>query len=198
MRSPPLDWEDLFELGIDSSATYSSADGFNPPVSSLLNRLFESLSQEVVPDDKIERVRLIKNKLLELTDWTQSSDSSLSIQKRLGWQEYREKLKNLMESWGGSGTVSYPVEPDPSVLCIPPSISARQIRLWLIRHGVSLDVISMTIDSMEDPILRDNVKVEWEYAPYVERRYPWLNALAASLGMTPEQVDQAFIEAVEY
>jgi hypothetical protein len=37
--------------------------------------------------------------------------------------------------------------------------------------------------------------VEWEYAPYVERSHPMLVPLAATLGLTEEQVDQAFVEA---
>jgi hypothetical protein len=39
------------------------------------------------------------------------------------------------------------------------------------------------------------VRVEWEYAPYVERSHSMLIPLAAALGLTEEQVDQAFIEA---
>jgi predicted RNA-binding protein Jag len=74
-------------------------------------------------------------------------------------------------------------------------VSARQIRLWLVQHGVQLDAIENAISSIEDPLIRQSVKIEWEYAPYVERNHPWLVPLAESLGLTPEQVDQAFIEA---
>jgi hypothetical protein len=78
---------------------------------------------------------------------------------------------------------------------VPDTISARQIRLWLIQHGVSLSQVNAAIDSIPDQLQRDSVQVEWEYAPYVERSHPMLIPLAMSLGLTEEQVDQAFREA---
>ena len=79
---------------------------------------------------------------------------------------------------------------------VPESISARQIRLWLIRHGISLSQVDSAINEIPDQLQRDSVRVEWDYAPYVERSHPMLIPLAAYLGLTEEQVDQAFIEAV--
>lgn len=74
-------------------------------------------------------------------------------------------------------------------------VSARQIRLWLVQHGIQLEVIDSAIASIPDQLIRESVKIEWEYAPYVERNHPWLVPLAESLGLSPEQIDQAFIEA---
>jgi hypothetical protein len=78
---------------------------------------------------------------------------------------------------------------------VPASVSARQIRLWLVDHGVSLAAVEAAIDAIPDALQRDSVRVEWEYAPYVERSHPMLVPLAAALGLTEEQVDQAFVEA---
>jgi hypothetical protein len=78
---------------------------------------------------------------------------------------------------------------------VPESVSARQIRLWLVRNGVSLAAVDATIDAIPDQLQRDSVRVEWDYAPYVERSHPMLVPLAAALGLTEQQVDQAFIEA---
>ena len=78
---------------------------------------------------------------------------------------------------------------------IPENVSARQIRLWLIQHGVSLSQVDAAIASIPDQLQRDRVQVEWEYAPYVERSHPMLVPLALALGLTEQQVDQAFIEA---
>ena len=78
---------------------------------------------------------------------------------------------------------------------VPKSVTARQIRLWLVRQGVSLASVEAAIESIADPVTRDSVRVEWEYAPYVERSHPWLVPLAASLGLTAAQVDAAFREA---
>jgi hypothetical protein len=78
---------------------------------------------------------------------------------------------------------------------VPESVSARQIRLWLVRHGVSLAAVDAAIDAIPDQLQRDSVRVEWDYAPYVERSHPMLVPLAAALGLGEEQVDQAFVEA---
>lgn len=79
---------------------------------------------------------------------------------------------------------------------VPESVTARQIRLWLIQHGYSLAAVDAAIDAIADQAQRDIVRVEWEYAPYVERAHPMLLPLAAALGLSPAQVDQAFSEAV--
>jgi hypothetical protein len=84
------------------------------------------------------------------------------------------------------------VVPTPGV---PASVTARQIRLWLVGHGVSLAAVDAAIDAIPDAAQRDAVRVEWEYAPYVERSHPMLAPLAAALGLTEAAVDQAFREA---
>ena len=76
-----------------------------------------------------------------------------------------------------------------------PKISARQVRLWLIQNGISLDSITDAINNIEDIAVRNSVAIEWEYAPYIERSHPMLIPLAFALGMNESQVDQAFIEA---
>jgi hypothetical protein len=90
--------------------------------------------------------------------------------------------------WNGSEWV-VPAPP------VPESVSARQIRLWLVRHGISLAAVDAAIDAIPDQLQRDSVRVEWDYAPYVERAHPMLVPLAAALGLTEQQVDRAFIEA---
>ncbi len=78
---------------------------------------------------------------------------------------------------------------------VPASVSARQIRLWLLRQGISLAQVDAAIDAIPDQLQRDSVRVEWDYSGYVERTHPMLVPLAAALGMSEAQVDQAFIEA---
>lgn len=78
---------------------------------------------------------------------------------------------------------------------VPASVSARQIRLWLVTHGISLETVDATINSIADATTRDTVRVEWDYAPYVERSHVFLVPLAAALGLDEAAVDQAFREA---
>ena len=78
---------------------------------------------------------------------------------------------------------------------VPESVSARQVRLWLINNGIQLSQVEDAINNIEDPITRETVKVEWEYAPYVERNHPMLVPLAQALGLTEQQINIAFIQA---
>jgi hypothetical protein len=74
-------------------------------------------------------------------------------------------------------------------------ISARQIRLWLLQNGISLQMVNDAISSIEDTFLRDSVSIEWEYAPYIERNHFMLIPLAQALGLTEQDIDRGFIEA---
>lgn len=87
--------------------------------------------------------------------------------------------------------VSAPAVP----LNVPSSISPRQIRLWLVEHGISLTTVDNAINGIGDELLREKTKIEWEFSPYVERNHPMIDALGSALGLSQEQIDQAFIEA---
>lgn len=84
---------------------------------------------------------------------------------------------------------------DTIIPSVPSRISPRQIRLWLIENGFSLISIDSIIDSISDNMLKEKTKIEWEFSPYVERNHPMINTLGAVLGLTSEQIDQAFIQA---
>ena len=83
----------------------------------------------------------------------------------------------------------------PSPVPVPVSVTARQIRLWLITHGVSLASVDAAISGIADQMQRDLVRAEWEYAPYVERTHPMLGVLGQALGLDESGVDSAFREA---
>ena len=93
----------------------------------------------------------------------------------------REELDTLREQYEG----------DP----VPPSISARQARLWLIRHGITLATVDQTIASIPDAMTRESVRVEWEYGTEVHRASQFVAQLGATLGLTSERLDAAFREA---
>ena len=83
----------------------------------------------------------------------------------------------------------------PDTTPVPPSISARQARLWLIRNGITLVTVDQTIASIPDAITRESVRVEWEYGTEVHRDSPFVSQLGATLGLTTERLDAAFREA---
>ena len=82
---------------------------------------------------------------------------------------------------------------EPAV--VPASVSARQIRLYLLRQGISLAAVDAAIDAIPDQLQRDSVRVEWDYAPYVDRSHPMLPPIAQALGLSGEDIDTAFREA---
>jgi hypothetical protein len=88
-----------------------------------------------------------------------------------------------------SGEWSLPTQP------VPESVTARQIRLYLVRHGIQLSQVEAAIEAIQDPQTREECRVEWDYAPYVERSHPMLVPLASALGLIESQVDDAFREA---
>lgn len=90
--------------------------------------------------------------------------------------------------WSNGQWIQYPQT-------VPETISARQIRLWLINNGIQLSQVEAAIDSIQDPLTRETIKVEWEYAPYVERNHPMLVPLGQVLGLSEQQIDTAFIQA---
>jgi hypothetical protein len=87
------------------------------------------------------------------------------------------------------------VEVIPATPIVPESITATQIRLWLIENNFSLSNIDNLIQSIEDQKTREKVMTEWEYAPYILRNHPFISTIGSALGLDDSQIDQAFIEA---
>lgn len=78
---------------------------------------------------------------------------------------------------------------------VPQSITARQARLWLVRHGIALANVDAAINSIPDAVTRESVRVEWEYGTEVHRASAWLAALGPALGLDNAKLDAAFREA---
>ncbi len=76
-----------------------------------------------------------------------------------------------------------------AVAPVPESVSPRQIRRALNAAGLRSSVEVAIAAAAQD------VKDDWEFALEVRRDWPALNAMAASLGMTSQQVDELFISA---
>lgn len=78
---------------------------------------------------------------------------------------------------------------------VPSTITAVQIRLWLVNNGISMDMVYSAIEAISDPQTKAQVSVLWEYAPYIERSNPFVTMLGQTLGLNDEAIDQAFREA---
>ena len=83
-------------------------------------------------------------------------------------------------------------EPQP----VPKQLYPRQLRIWLIRNGVSLATIDAIIDAIPNAQQREEVRTSWEYGLYYVRTDPTIEAIGFALGMSSAAIDQAFREAV--
>jgi hypothetical protein len=75
----------------------------------------------------------------------------------------------------------------------PASVTAWQIRRWLLANGISMAAVDAALAAIPDPQQRALAQVDWEYAPIVQRSHPMLPMMAATLGIA--DIDAAFIEA---
>jgi len=77
---------------------------------------------------------------------------------------------------------------------VPDSVTAAQIRKWLVAHDISLDSVGAAIAALPDDV-RVNTQIEWEFDPVIHRSSSMLARMAASFGMDSAAIDQAFLEA---
>lgn len=89
-----------------------------------------------------------------------------------------------------------PPTPEEARAAMPP-ITRRQLRLTLVRNGVSLSDVSTAIAGIEDELARAEAQIEWEDAATFERLHPTLLAIADALSLSPEAVDAMWLQAME-
>ena len=76
---------------------------------------------------------------------------------------------------------------------VPASVSMMQARLAMLDAGV-LDDVEHAIQSMEGLEGRA-ARIQWEYAQFVDRDWPLVDALGGLLGWDADAVDRLFISA---
>jgi hypothetical protein len=92
---------------------------------------------------------------------------------------------------------------DPEVLAFlnppepPQPVTKRQLRLTLVRNGISLDAVTAAINAMPEGIAKAEAQIEWEDASYFTRTHPTLLQIAAALGLNEAQVDAMWLEATQ-
>jgi isochorismate hydrolase len=77
---------------------------------------------------------------------------------------------------------------------VPKSVTKRQGRQQMILMGV-IGMVQPAIDAIEDPIQRALVQSFWDDSSDYERGHPQMVELAAAIGITESQLDQAFVQA---
>jgi len=105
----------------------------------------------------------------------------------------REKRPSEHHMWENGEWVDKTPEPEPAP---EPPLTARQLRLGLVRNGFALDQVEATIAAIEDEQDRAVANVEWEHASQFERTHPLLRQVAAALGLSEGQIDAMWEQAL--
>jgi len=115
MTFPPIDHIDLIALGLPADAPLGM-DGTalicGNDVPKLVRQLLRAAMASPPPDgDRMAYLRHVRDLLMSLTDWTQSSDSPLEAEQRAAWATYRQSLRDLPSVYTGEGPIPWPVAP---------------------------------------------------------------------------------------
>lgn len=79
---------------------------------------------------------------------------------------------------------------------VPQSVTMRQARLAMLNAGI-LHLVDDAIAAMPSPD-KEAAQINWEYASEIARNDTMIGALALSLGMTEQNVDELFIVASQF
>ena len=77
-----------------------------------------------------------------------------------------------------------------------PPLSASQVRLGLLANGITTAMVDASIAAIEDEAEKEAARIKWEYAASIGRNEPLVAAIGASLGLTDEQIDAMWQQAL--
>lgn len=77
---------------------------------------------------------------------------------------------------------------------VPDKVTPLQARKALLAVGL-LDTIESAIEAISDPEQKRLTRMSWEFATAIYRNDPLISSMAATMGMTSQQIDQLFIDA---
>tara|TARA_R100001510_G_C7652680_1_gene210562 strand:- start:1822 stop:2121 length:300 start_codon:yes stop_codon:yes gene_type:complete len=69
-------------------------------------------SSDTVKKQELELLRQFRNTLLAESDWTQVVDSTLNEQQKNEWKVYRQKLRDITNSYFNLSDVKWPTKPE--------------------------------------------------------------------------------------
>ena len=79
-----------------------------------------------------------------------------------------------------------------------PALTRRQFRLALVTNGYSLTDIETLIEQIPDEMQKQIIKIEWQDATTFTRTSPNLLTMANLIGLSAEQVDALWSQALTF
>lgn len=79
-----------------------------------------------------------------------------------------------------------------------PALTRRQFRLALVTNGYSFAEIETLIEQIPDEVQKQIIKIEWQDAAVFERNNSNLLTMSALMGLSAEQVDALWAQALTF
>ena len=89
-------------------------------------------------------------------------------------------------------------EPIPAENPADYPLTARQLRLGLIRNGVALSAVQTAINNIPVQAQRDEAQVYWEFSTLIYWDHPMTQALMGLAGITSQQAAAMWMLAKDY
>lgn len=101
--------------------------------------------------------------------------------------------RQMVAEWEADGNTIPAYVPAPEPL---PPLTARQLRLGLVAASILPSQVDAAIAAIPDAADRAVAEIEWEYASQFERDHPLIEQVGIALGLSPEQIDTMWQEAL--
>lgn len=75
-------------------------------------------------------------------------------------------------------------------------VTRRQLRLTLVRNGISLASVEALIEGMPESLAKQEAQIEWADAQTFNRHHPTLLLIAQALSLTSAAVDEMWLQAL--
>lgn len=96
---------------LNSYVEQSRSAALTPPISANNESVLLALVTTPTKTQIGAAIRVQRDQLIRLTDWTAIPGNALSSDTLLSWQEYRQALRNLPSQIGFPTTVTWPIPP---------------------------------------------------------------------------------------
>ena len=110
---------------------------------------------------------------------------------------YTKLVPTEFDSWTGSCWEDLRTDEEKYAVYLT-SLTRRQFRRTLVLNGFDLEAIKQTIGTIEDQQERQLALIDWEDATTFERTNPTVELMVQLLGLTEDQVNTMWQEALTY